>query len=230
MAQKISRRQLKHDEFVEAGLDAGQWLEKHWRSVALVAGVLVSVGVLFAGWSWWQQSRLARAGGLAAEGFGLLSPTDTSTPPNPVAAADKFREAAQTAGNSPLAKVARTYQGVALLRQGKAAEAVPILESVADTVSDPVLGGTARALLADALDTAGNPDRAAEVLRGLADAADASYPPELALMRLGEVRARQGKADEARRVWEEVLSRFPESPAAAQARDRMSRIAADSLQ
>lgn len=225
MAQKITRKDLKHDEFVEAGLDAGEWLEEHWRTVAAGAGAVLAVVLLFVVWNWWSENRQARAGRLAAEGFALLEPPRSGTVPaaDPAAAAAKFEEAATMAGGSPLGDVARTYRGVALLRAGRAAEAVPLLETVAGSVEDPVLGGTARALLADALEASGNSDRAAEVLRELADAADPVYPADLALLRLGEVRARQGRDDEARQAWEGVLSRFPESAASAQARERLGR-------
>lgn len=232
MAQKITRKELKHDEFVEAGLDAGEWLEEHWRTVAAGAGAVLGVVLLFVGWNWWSENRQERAGRLAAAGFALLEPTQSGTGPavDPAAAAAKFEEAATMAGGSPLGDVARTYRAVALLRAGRAAEAVPLLEAVSGSVEDPVLRGTARALLADALEASGNADRAAEVLTDLADATDPVYPSDLALLRLGEVRARQGRDDEARRAWQDVLSRYPESAASAQARQRLARSQAATAQ
>jgi predicted negative regulator of RcsB-dependent stress response len=218
MARKITRKELKHDEFVEAGLDVGEWLEENWRTVALAAGGALVVALLFVGWSWWGDRRQARAERLAAEGFTLL---DAATA-DPAAAAAKFEEAQGVAGGSPLGEVARTYRGIALLRAGRAAEAVPLLEEASGATDDPVLRGTAKALLAEALDAAGNADRAAEVYRGLADVPTPSFPPELALVRLGEVRARQGRMDDARGAWQDVVARYPESPYAALAGQLLS--------
>jgi predicted negative regulator of RcsB-dependent stress response len=232
MAQKITRKDLKHDEFVEAGMDAGEWIEGHWRQVAGGAAAVLAVVLLFVGWGWRNETLQARAGRLAAEGFALLAPPQSAAAsiPDPAAAASKFEEAAAAAGGSPLGDVARTYRAVALFRAGRAAEAVPLLEGVAGSVDDPVLGGTARALLADALEASGNADRAAEVLRQLADAVEPAYPADMALLRLGEVRARQGRVEEARRIWQEVLSRHPESPASGQARLLLARSQATSAQ
>lgn len=226
MAQKISRKDLKHDEFVEAGLDVGQWLEENWRTVAMAAGGLLVVALLFVGWSWWSDRRQARAEQLAAEGFALLGPSGA----DPLAAAAKFDEAAGAAGGTPLGDVARTYRGIALLRAGRAAEAVPILEEASGSAKEPVLRGTAQALLAEALEAAGNADRAAEVYQKLADVPMASFPPELALVRLGELRARQGRLEDARRAWEDVVGRYPESPYAGQARQLLGRLGAPAAQ
>jgi len=225
MAQKITRKDLKHDEFVEAGMDAGQWLEAHWRTVAAGAAVVLAFVLLFVGWSWWSENRQAEAGRLAAEGFALLAPPQAGAASvvDPAAAAVKFEEAAASAGGSPLGAVARTYRAVALLRAGRAAEAVPLLEAVAESAEDPVLRGTARALLADAFEASGNADRSAEVLRELADAVEPVYPADMALLRLGEVRARQGRVEDARRAWEDLLSRYPESAASGQARQLLAR-------
>lgn len=232
MAQKITRKDLKHDEFVEAGMDAGHWLEEHWRTVTAGAAALLAVVLLFVGWNWWSENRQAKAGRLAAEGFALLAPPqpEAASTVDPVAAAAKFEEAAATAGESPLGDVARTYRAVALLRAGRAAEAVPLLEGVAGSVDDPVLRGTARALLADALEASGNADRSAEVLRELADEVQPVYPVEMALLRLGEVRARQGRIEEARRAWQDLLSRYPESAASAQAQQLLARSQATTAQ
>ncbi len=225
MAQKITRKALKHDEFVEAGLDAGEWLEEHWRAVAAGTGAVLAVVLLVVGWNWWSENRQARAGRIAAEGFALLEPakSETGGGGDPVAASAKFEEAAKMAGRSPLGDVARTYRAVSLLRAGRAEEAVPLFEAVAGSTDDPVLRGTARALLADALEASGSADRAAEVLRELAEAPDPVYPPEIALVRLGDIRARQGRGEEARRAWQDVLTRYPESAASTEARQRLAR-------
>ncbi len=71
MARRISRKSMKQDEFVAAAFDAGEWLEKNWKSVALaIVGVLAAVLLVYA-WMVWSARRLATAGEIFGEGYEL---------------------------------------------------------------------------------------------------------------------------------------------------------------
>jgi len=47
------------------------------------------------------------------------------------------------------------------------------------------------------------------------------YPPDMALLRLGDVKSRQGKTEEATAAWREALARAPQGPAATEAQQRL---------
>ena len=50
MAQRISRKELKHDEFVEKAFDFGEWLEENWKTAAGYAGLAAVLIVAILGW------------------------------------------------------------------------------------------------------------------------------------------------------------------------------------
>ena len=52
------------------------------------------------------------------------------------------------------------------------------------------------------------------MLTKLAETSGGTYPPEEALLKLGWVHAGAGNMDEARRVWQQLLDQYPQSPAA----------------
>jgi hypothetical protein len=68
------------------------------------------------------------------------------------------------------------------------------------------------------IEAAKNDDRAVAVLRDLSQRTKGGYPAELALLHLGKVLQRQGKAEEARRTWQDLMARYPQATEAAEAR------------
>lgn len=234
MAQKITRKSLKHDEFVEAGLDVGEWVEEHWRQVAVGVGAVFAVALLWVGWNAWSERRANEASRRIAEGLSLLRPEalgEAPPPPaDPSAAAAKFEEAARAAGSGPVGAVATYYRASALLAADRAGEARPLLETLVGSNPPGVLAGSAEALLAEALEKSGDLEGAASVLQRLAASPDEAYPPAFALVRLGEIRLRQGRTDDARRVFEDVLARFPNSAGAPLAQSLLEGLGGPTVQ
>ena len=224
MAQKISRKDLKHDEFVEAAFDLGDWMQKNWRNLAIGAGAVVAVAVIVGGWLAWSAHGAAAAQESLAEGLRLYGATDerTSVAQAPKAAdypgaLAAFEKAASQGGSSPVGRVAEMYRGATLLRMGRAGEAVPVLDAVAHSTTDRRVTNTARALLAQAYEASGNNDGAATVLRELTQD-KSGYPADIALLDLARILRKQGKADEARQTLQDLLARYPQSERATEAR------------
>jgi len=221
MATKITKKDLTQDEFLDTVFDLGEWVEKHWRTV-LGAGIgLMAVGALIVGWSSWRESTSRDANRALAEGLAAFEPqADASgkTPaPDYATALARFDDAASKAGGQAVGSVARLYRGRALIALGRASEAVPVLEGVSQT-GNPTLAALGKATLADALAASGNLDRAAALLTEMSAATGGAYPPDAALFALAGVRERQGKKAEARRAYQDLVSRFPQSPFAESAK------------
>lgn len=230
--QKISRKELlKDDEFIEHAPDVIDWLEKN-RAVVIraVAGILVIVIALGA-WSLWSNRRRDAAAELLEDGMKAYRPVApagaTEAPAADLAGAlAAFEKAAASGGSSGVGVTASFYRASVLLDLGRAAEAAPILEQVVASAPSPSLAASARALLATTYESAGDLEKAAGVLTQLAADPDGIFPADAALMRLAAVLEAQGKTAEARAAYQDLLNRFPDGTAAAEARTELQRLEA----
>ena len=238
MARRISRKRMKHDEFVEAAFDAGVWLEENWKKVAGALGAAVAAVLIVSGWFAWSSHQKDKAGRLFDEGFLLYRGSVSGDGATDAAqgsskqeryrqALDWFDQAANKAGRSPLGNVATFYQGIIHLESGNPGEAARILEQVVSRARYPAVGDTARAKLAEAYAATGEEDKARALWSELAEAPDTFFPQDLALLNLGKLLRRQGKADEARDVLQDLLDSYPQSFSAAEAQRLMERARRD---
>ena len=221
---KITKKDMKQDEFIEGVFDFGDWLEVHWKRVAIGIGAAVAVVLLIVAWSATRERSSQEANRLLASGIGAFSPAagaDGQTPaPRYAEALALFEQAAASGGSRTIGDVARLFRARTLIALSRSPEAVPELERLV-TGPDKGLDAEAKVALAEALEATANPDRAAKLLEELASAGKgASYPQDAALLLLGGLRERQGKADDARRVYADLISRYPQSPFAADAKQR----------
>lgn len=229
MAQKISRKELlKDDQFIERAPDFIDWLEQN-KTLIIRTAVGVLVIVLAGGaWSIWSNHRRDAAAALFVEGQAAYRPRTATgaAPPAPKldAALAAFEQAATRGGNSGVGVTASFYRANVLLQLGRPKEAVPVLESVVSAAPTPALEAAARAVLANAYESAGEPDKAAETYTQLAADPDGIYPAEAALMSLASVREGQGKTEEAKQAYRDVLAKFAESAAAAEAKTQLERL------
>ena len=221
MAQRISRKELKQqDEFVEVGFDLLQWVEKHRSTVLAVGGGFLALVALVGLWTVISRMRESSAEKTLTEGLSLYA--KAGQPGAPADALEQARKKfTEAKGGTPAGEVAAFYEGAAMLRQGKAKEAAPLLEKAADAADTRTVVDSARAMAAEAYEEGGDLDKAASLWRSLADDPDAVYPADMALLRLGDVRSRQGKTEEATAAWREALARAPQGPAATEAQQRL---------
>jgi tetratricopeptide (TPR) repeat protein len=220
---KLTKKAMSQDEFIEGVFDFGEWLEVHWKRVAIGLGVLVGLVLLGVFWGSMRDNAAAEANKLLASGIEAYAPepgVDGTTPAPRYAEALPLFEQAASRGSGRLADVAQLFRGRTLLALGRAAEAVPVLEGLTGNANDGLAAG-AKVALAEAVEATGNAERAATLLQEVAaPAKGASYPTDAALLLLGNLRERQGKKDEAKRAYDDLLAKFPQSPFAAEARQR----------
>lgn len=214
---RISRKDLKTDEFVDAAVDASAFLERHWRPI--VGGIIAVavLGMATIGWSTWARQRDARLEDRLGQGLSRFTEAERAggTSDGYQAALVIFDEVLEQASTSPSGRIARYYRGAALHRLGRHDEAAAELTQVGSAGGSPdTLGTSARVLLVEVYREAG---RTADALATLAVLeSDPLFPPEEALLRQGWVHASAGNMDEARRSWQRLLDQFPQSPAAAE--------------
>jgi tetratricopeptide (TPR) repeat protein len=224
---KISKKAMAQDEFIEGVFDLGEWLEVHWRRVAMALGAAIALVLMGVGWSSMRDSATEEANGLLASGIDAFAPTAAAGAPAVAPRYDEalkfFDQAAEKGGSQGIGDIARLFRARTLLALHRAPEAVPVLEGLTASHNEG-LAAAAKVSLAEAVEATGNAERAATLLQEVAaPAKGASYPTDAALLMLGGVRERQGKKDDAKRVYDDLLARFPQSPFAAEAKQRLGK-------
>jgi len=218
---RISRKELKRDEFVEATKEAEHWLEDNWQLVAKIAAGIAAAGIVVAIGFWVVKANREKAAALFAEGLGQYEQAQTAGFDDPAqleAALASFDASAKKGGGS-VGHVATFYRGVSLHRLGREEDAIVALLEVADAeTAGPTLTGSAKALLAEVYQATGDGDRAIELLQALVDADPPNYPVDQALLELGKIRMARGEGAEARQAWQRIVDEFPARGAVAEAR------------
>jgi len=219
---KITKKDMAQDEFIEGVFDFGEWLEANWRTVALGLGGVVAVVLAGLAWNTMRESAVEEANGLLAKGMAAYAPSPGAdgqpAAPRYTEALPLFEQAANK-GSGNIKGVAGLFRARTLLALGRAGEAVPVLEGLAASGNEG-LAATAKVSLAEAVEATGNAERAATLLQELTAPVKASYPADAALSLLGHLRERQGKKDDAKRAYDDLVAKYPQSPFATEARTR----------
>ena len=226
---KISKKAMAQDEFIEGVFDFGTWLEVHWRRVAIAVGIAVALVLGAIAWSSMRESATQDANRLLSSGLEAYSPAPGDTGAAPAAryteALSFFEQAEKRGGSGALTDVARLFRARTLLALSRAAEAVPVLDGLTKS-GNAILAAEAKVAMAGAAEATGDAERAATLLGEVATAEKPLYPQDAALMLLGGVRERQGKKDEAKKVYEDLLAKFPQSSFSSDAKQRSAALTA----
>lgn len=220
MARRVTQKQLKHDEFVDAAFDFGHWIEENWTTVARWVGMAIIAALAVVGWWGWSahtqnKTRQALASAVTlydqAEAQGFDDTTDTA------GLLETFREIGS--GGSTASRTARFYQGTTLFHLGRMDEAATALAALADSGATDTLGATAQLMLARVRIAQGKPDEAVAMLQSLAEETDAPVPADRTLLVLGRIELEIGRDEDARATFQRIVDDYPLSASVAEARE-----------
>lgn len=218
---RISRKELKRDELVEATIGAEHWLEAHASTLLRGAIALAVVGVVAIAGYWFVQRGRADAGERLAEGqrrYAKAQAAGFADRAELEAVLGEFSRAARK-GGGPTRALASYYEGLVLHRLGRDDEAASALERVgASDAAAPTLTGSAQAMLAEIHVAKGEHDRAIAILEALIAADPPTFPVDQALLQLGKIRRAKGQEEAARAAWQRVVDEFGVRGAADEAR------------
>lgn len=234
MGRRLTRKQIKKDEFITFVDRAVQWTGQNWRQALIGLG-----GVLAAALVWWgvtaflgsrtDAASQAISDALAAYNapVGSAGPADAkvkfATDTERLAAAEKaFKSVGSRYRFTPQAKVAELFLARIAADRGDAPQAIRLLGEIASSrSSDPVV----RLAMLDLIRlrvARGEGLQLVSELEAMAAGKDPRLPRDAALFHLAEIWQREGKPEEAAKLYRKLVEDFPDSPYRADAQQRLA--------
>ena len=230
--RKVTRQEMKHDEFVSAVGRITLWLEDHAQILLwALAGVLAAGGTGYGAWAYLDYraiqsesslSAVVEAYGapvdLPADRAGAVAVSFATDEEKYRAVIDRADETLRDYGSTRAGRVALYYRGLAFLELGEVETAGEVLGEFRRRNPRHFLAPMAGRKLAEIEESSGNLDAACALYRELTDVDIAEFPREVAYLDLGRCLEEQGDRSGAVGAYQTVLDDFPESIYAADAR------------
>jgi TolA-binding protein len=191
------------------GLEAELFWEKNRSTILICVGVVLVVAAALAIWLIRAHSQRQAAAAFFAQA------KDPSA----------WREVIEKYPGSAPAANAYFLLADSLRREGKLEESSAQYEKILSAFPKNSLVGGARLGLAENLAVAGKTDEALAALRSLKERDPGSYAAPFAALLEGRILMRNAKFDEARKVFSNLVSSYPRSPAARTAGAQLDAIA-----
>jgi predicted negative regulator of RcsB-dependent stress response len=236
---RISRHELKHDEFVESVAEATGFVRGHGRTIAIVVGIAVAAAILVFGYRFYaeRQSLRAETGlGKAMRTFHatVRAPGGSTLPSDPEeitfpsdsdkyqAALKEFGELAQKFPRTRAARVARYYSALSQFQLGQTDAAMKTLEELGAS-DDREIASLAKFQMAQYYQRSGKWSEAEKLLRQIIQHPSYSVSKATAELALAD-QLRERNPAEATKLYEEVRNMYPTTPLADTAKERLDEL------
>ena len=235
MSQRLSRKEIKRDEFMESIGGALSWVQDHSRMLLAGAAAVVAVLILVVIYLGYADRREKRADSALAKAMQVYqsavdpvaanpddpkSPTFPSTGARSQRAAELFQGVMDDFGSSEAAGIATAYMAQISMADGNAAEARANWEEFLAKSSDHMLTTEVQINLM-ALDRAeGRGDELVTRLRAMLSGPDEGLPADLLWYQLALTLEGLDRDGEAREAYQRIVDDFPRSSYAPVARER----------
>ena len=225
MGRRITRKQLKEDEFVSTVDRLIRQFGEYWKQAVAALGALLVVVFVWWAVAQWSGSQADAASAKLAEAVSTYEEAVAQGGTGDIAAAEAgFNEVVDQYGRTVSADIARLYQARIKLGKGQTDEAKTILVRLADRHEGDPLGRLAALDLVRLRTASGQGAEVAVELEKMVVGRDARLPRDVALFELGEVFVAEQKPDQAREYYQKLVDEFPESPYVSQARQRLNEL------
>jgi tetratricopeptide (TPR) repeat protein len=234
VGRRLTRKQIKHDEFVSQFDRVLHWFGLNWRQAAIGIGGAFAVVLLV----WGVRSLLAgrtgaadRALALAVETYnapvGDAAPADAkvkfATDAARLDAAEQaFKRLASKYRLTSQSRYARLYLAKITAERGDRDGAIRALSEVARKGSrDPIVRLATLDLFRLRLAKGEGKELVGE-LEAMVSGKDPRLPRDLALYQLAQIWEREGKPEEATKLYKKLVDDFPDSPYRFDAQQRIA--------
>ena len=222
MGRRITRKQLKQDEFISTADSMVHWVIANWRP--FVFGLAALCVVIVAWWAGtrWTGSRADRASYLLHQASAAV---DAAAQGGDVAAAEaKLQEVIDRYGRSEQADMARILKARLRIDRNDLDGARALLVEVSERRGGDAIGRVATLDLVHIQVAAGQASEVAPQLEAMVSGEDVRLPRDVALYELGQLFVATEDPVRARSYYQRLVDEFPESPYRAQASQRLAEL------
>ncbi|MBZ5588671.1 MAG: tetratricopeptide repeat protein [Acidobacteriia bacterium] len=234
MGRRLTRKQIKQDEFISLVDRSFHWMGQNWRQAAVGLGCVLSLALIYWGVTTFLGSRNDAAGRAIAEAVA----TYQAPVGGAASAGEKFRfatdvqrlDAAEKAFQAvsskywltPQTRVAAIFLARIAADRGDQALAIRKLSEVTSRHSDDPLVRLAMLDLIRLRIAKGEGTQLVSDLEAMVAGKDPRLPRDAALFELARVWEHEGKPEEANRLYRKLVEDFPDSPYRSDAQQRLS--------
>jgi predicted negative regulator of RcsB-dependent stress response len=230
---RISRKDLKKDEFREAFTHGGEAVASHQGLTAIILGVVIVVAVSVFGWRYYAQRQTASASAAMGDALRTFSArirtVGEPTQPGELSyvdeknkyedAAKKFTDIANTYSRTKPGQQARYFDALCQIHLGHDAQADAELSKLSDSGNDDV-ASLAKFQLATLDVKNGKTAQAIPLYQSLIANPTVLEPKPLVMLALADVYSKTSPS-EATKLLTQIKTEFPNTPAADEANKRL---------
>ncbi len=225
MGRRITRKQLKEDEFVSTMDHLIRRVGEYWKqALAALGAVLV---IVFVWWmiGQWSGKQADAASGKLNQAVTAYQEAVAQGGDGDLADAEAgFAAVIEEYGRTDQAEVAKLYQARIQLGRGETDSARATLVHLVSRHKDDAIGRLAALDLVRLRTASGQGAEVAAELEKMVVGRSSQLPRDVALFELGEVFIAEHKPDQAREYFQKLVDEFPESAYVAQARQRLGEL------
>ena len=234
MGRRLTRKQIKQDQFISLFDRFVHWAQENWREALIGLAVVVGAAIVWWGASAVLGSRTEAAAGALAEAVtqytapvGGAAPADAkikfATDSERLATAERaFQQVKSRYWLTPQARIASFYLGRIALDRGDQTRAMRLLAEVASRrTNDPAVRLATLTLVQLRIEK-GEAAQVASELEAMASGKDPRLPRDIAVYELARLWEHEGKPDEANKLYRKLVEDFPESAYRIEAQQRLA--------
>jgi len=234
---RLTRKEIKQDDFRAAVGRSVEYAESHVRTIIYAVGGVLALAALGVAVYFYLGHRRQEANEALAEATKVYQapiaatgakPNDPDAPTFPTEAARRARakelleKVRDDHGMSDAADVAELYLAQIAADEGRLDEARKLWSDFVDEHADSMLAGEARLNLIDLDRKQGKAEQVVKDLQAMLEKSDSPLPQDVILAELGMTFEQLHRTQEAIQSYQRIVDEFPQSPYRQEAQQKVS--------